>query len=56
MDKQLNNLKKSGKINDTQRSLVNAIISVTQMMNIMIARDNKSLSGTNYNLPLLVDI
>jgi hypothetical protein len=56
MDKQLNNLKKSGKINDTQRSLVSAIISLTQMMNIMIARDYNSLSGTNYNLPLLADI
>ncbi len=54
MDKQLDNLKKSGKINDTQRSLVSAIISLTQMM--MIARDNKRLSGTNYKLSLLADI
>jgi hypothetical protein len=56
MDKQLDNLKKSGKINDTQKSLVSVIISLTQMMNIMIARDYKSLDGTNNHLQLVSDI
>lgn len=56
MDKQLENFLKSGKINDTQRSLVSAIISLTQIMNIMIVRNNKSLDGTNNNLQLVSNI
>jgi hypothetical protein len=41
MDKQFDIFLKSGKINDTQRNFVCAIISLTQMMHIMITRDIK---------------